>query len=362
MFSVSFHIVDVTPNTQQTPAATLSPYLADVLDQPRALAALLDSVTPVAEASGQLDLARRPRVIISGMGSSHYAGFGLWASLVKLGVPAWWVETAQLLDVAEGMVVQDSVLWLTSQSGESGETVALLDRMPGDIAYVVGVTNNPDSTLGRSAQTRIDLLAGDEATVSTKSYLNSLAVARLVAAQLTGTVDHVVASLRSTVDSLASYLAHLDENVASLDDFAAGKHLLLTGRGQAAASAQAAGLVIKEAAKAPVEGMTAGALRHGVIELAGPDLAVAFFDHGPEPHRDQNLRLAGDLSAAGTEIAWVSSEPVDHSRLLPAPTGDEIDLAIRDAAAFQTLSFQLAQRSGVTAGAFTFASKVTDIL
>jgi glutamine---fructose-6-phosphate transaminase (isomerizing) len=357
-----FHIVNVTSNKSTIVNLAPSPYLADVLDQPRALSALLNSTPSILAVPDGVGLANRPRVIISGMGSSHYAGFGLWSSLVKLGVPAWWVETAQLLDVADGMVAPHSLLWLTSQSGESAETVALLDRLPSDHAHVVGVTNNPDSTLGRAADTRIDLVAGDEATVTTKSYVNTLAVFRLVSAQLTGAADAAVSSLRATVVSLEYYLAGVGEQVASLGDFASGRHLLLTGRGSAAASAQTAGLILKEAAKTPVEGMTAGALRHGVIELAGPDLAVTFFDHGAGTHRDQNIRLAGDLAAAGTEIAWVSSDPVDGSRSLPSPVGEEIDLAIRDAAAIQTLSFALAQRSGVTAGDFTFASKVTDIL
>ena len=337
-------------------------YVADVLDQPRALAALLGSAPSISSAVEACELAKRPRVIISGMGSSHFATFELWSSLVRLGVPAWWVETAQLLDLADGLVAPHSLLWLTSQSGESAETVALLDRLPRDRVHVVGVTNNLDSTLGRSADTHIDLVAGEEATVSTKSYLNTLAAVRLVTVSLTGDEASILSSLRATIDALAEYVGRLDEHVAAVGEFAEGRHLLLTGRGRAAASAQTAGLVLKEAAKVPVEGLTAGALRHGVIELAGPGLAVAFFDHGPGAHRDQNDRLAFDLSEAGTEVAWVTADPSDGRRTLPAPAGTDIDPAIRDAAAFQTLSFVLARRAGVTAGDFTFASKVTDIL
>jgi glucosamine--fructose-6-phosphate aminotransferase (isomerizing) len=354
----------VSVTSDQIPAAGIgpSPYLADVLDQPRALAALVDSAPSISAAVEACALATRPRVIISGMGSSHFATFGLWSSLVRLGVPAWWVETSQLLDLADGLVAPHSLVWLTSQSGESAETVAALDRLRRDDVHVVGVTNNRDSTLGRGADTRIDLVAGDEATVSTKSYLNTLAAVRIVTASLTGDESSALSSLRATTDSLSEYLGGLEEHVAAVGDFAKGRHLLLTGRGGAAASAQTAALVLKEAAKVPVEGLTAGALRHGVIELAGPGLAVAFFDHGPGAHRDQNDRLASDLTEAGTEVAWATTDSSDGRRALPAPAGRDIDLTIRDAAVFQTLSFALARRVGVTAGDFTFASKVTDIL
>jgi glucosamine--fructose-6-phosphate aminotransferase (isomerizing) len=354
--------MSVTPDASSQSALARTRYLTDVLDQPQALSSLLDGATSIAAALDGVGLATRPRVIVSGMGSSHFAGFSLWAGLVEMGIPAWWIDTAQLLDAIDGLVVPNTVVWLTSQSGDSAESVALLNRLPAGQVQVVGVTNRESSALGRAADVRIDLRAGDEATVSTKSYVNTLAVNRLVMADLTGRTAAAVTSLRETVSALDSYLARLDEQVAQIEDFAAGRHLLLTGRGAAAASAQGAGLVIKEAAKTPVEGMSAGALRHGPIELSGSELAVAFFDHGPGAHQDQNRRLARDLEAAGTEVAWVCEDRVDGSRRLPAPSGPGIDLGIRDAAAFQTLSFELARRSGVTAGAFTFASKVTDIL
>lgn len=359
---MKLHTVNVTSNTSLTCSVGSSQYLTDVLDQPRALTDLLAHARTIADVPRAVGLSGRSRVIVSGMGSSHYGGFGLWRWLVANQIPAWWVETSQLLDMADSLISPDSLLWLTSQSGESAETVELLHRVRGQQVHVVGVTNNPDSSLGRSADSRIDLHAGDEATVSTKSYVNTLAVNQLVMSGLGGTTGRVVESLGATIKILESYLTHVDEHVASIDHFALDRHLVFVGRGAAAASAQGAALVIKEAAKVPAEGMSAGAFRHGPIELAGPKLAVAFFDHGENPHQDQNVRLANDLAAAQTEIGWVSQNRPSPGQRLPSPAGAGLDLGIRDALAFQTLSFALAQRAGVTAGDFTFASKVTDVL
>lgn len=356
------HTVSVRHIRTGVTAVPPSPYLSDVLQQPQALSALLDTASSISSVLGDVDLPRRPRVVISGMGSSHVAGLQLWTALIRLGVPAWWIDSAQLLDVCDAIVTPDSVLWLTSQSGESGETVALLDRFSGERVHIVGVTNSPGSALGRAAHTRIDLLAGNEATVSTKSYVNSLAVARLLSGHLAGAGDAALASLRQTVDALGVFLSDLGEHITALDGFASGRHLVLTGRGLGAASAAAGGLILKEASKVPVEGMAAGALRHGPIELAGPGLAVVFFDHGDQPHRDQNRRLAGELSAAGSDVAWVADGLDPSDRRLPASGEPGIDLPIRDALAFQALSFGLARRSGVEAGAFRFASKVTDVV
>ena len=193
--------MDVNPNGLGYPVAEQNPYLSDVLDQPRALTAVLDSDSEIVPLVRDVDMAGRPRVIISGMGSSHYATHALWAALVRYGVAAWWVDTAQLLDVVDDLVVPGCVLWLTSQSGESAETVALLGRVSSADVHIVGVTNDPASTLGRAADTRIDLHVGDEATVSTKSYLNTLAVGRLVAARLVAPWTRARQSLRVTVDA-----------------------------------------------------------------------------------------------------------------------------------------------------------------
>jgi glucosamine--fructose-6-phosphate aminotransferase (isomerizing) len=338
-------------------------YLGNVLEQPTALSRFLDSAPGLAESVRGIDLADRPRVILSGMGSSHWATFSAWQMLAAAGLPVWWVDTAQLLDVAGGLIVPGSLVWLTSQSGESAETVALLDTLNLSDVHVLGVTNAPDSTLGRRADSRIDLLAGDEVSVSSKSFLNTVAASALVVGEYMGQTQDVVGCLRRTVDRAAQFLNELDAHVRTASTtFASDQHILLTGRGTAAASASAAGLIIKEAAKVPVEGMSAGALRHGPIELAGPGLNVTFFDHGSGSHHDQNVRLAEDLAAAGSSVAWVSDDAPAGATRLPAPDADGIDLTIRDALAFQTISFALAQRKGIPAGTFSVASKVTDIL
>jgi glucosamine--fructose-6-phosphate aminotransferase (isomerizing) len=351
----------VTSSGPVEPAHDPTPYLRDVLDQPRALTAFLDTAGTLAAIRSACGLSDRPRVVISGMGSSHYGTFGLWRGLVRAGIPAWWIDTAQLLDGMDRLLVPGALLWLTSQSGASGEVVRLLDELPPDV-HVVGVTNNPESALGTRSHTRVDLLAGNEATVSTKSYLNTVAVARLVAAEMTGTGSSVMGVLRDSVVTLSTFLNDLEEHVGALAGYALDRTLLLTGRGEAAVSAQAGSLIVKEAAKQPVEGMSGGSLRHGVIELAGPGLAVAFFDRGTEPHRDQNIRLATDLAASGTEIGWFGAAATPGSMSLATPGPGSIDPMLREALAFQTLSFALAKRAGVTPGAFLVASKVTDVL
>lgn len=338
-------------------------YRRDVLAQPQSLSNLLDAAADLVEVVDQARVVGRPRVVLAGMGSSHEATFPLWRALTRAGIPTWRIEAAALLDEMPAMAPPGTLLWLTSQSGESAEVVALLDRLPSGVD-VVGVTNTEDSTLARAADHVIDLHAGPEATVSTKSYLNTIAAIRLVVAHLFGAEGMTAARerLSRTVTGLAAYLERLDEHVDQLGSYAADRTLLMTGRDEAVTSALVSGLILKESAKVPAEGMSAGSLRHGVVELAGPGLAVTFFDRPGMPHSALNQRLAHDLAEHGTQIGWVGGPGPTGSVDLPAPAGADMDPLVAEALAFQTLSFALARHNGVTPGAFNVARKVTDTL
>ena len=122
------------------------------------------------------------------MGSSHYAGLPTWRQLIALGHNAWAIDTGQLLD-NDTVLDAGTLLIITSQSGASGEVTELLERrQAGRVApaALVGVADNESSPLARAADLFIPLHSGPEATVSTKSYLNTLAVHRLIRATFTG--------------------------------------------------------------------------------------------------------------------------------------------------------------------------------
>src|SRR4051812_14400087 len=99
-----------------------SPLELDIAAQADALRAFARS-----PAHGGLDPAGRDRydrIVLTGMGSSHFAALPTWRSLVATGRPAWWVDSGQLLETPD-LVTPDTLLIATSQSGASGEVAAL---------------------------------------------------------------------------------------------------------------------------------------------------------------------------------------------------------------------------------------------
>jgi hypothetical protein len=116
----------------------LSPYEADIHAQPGALRAYGASAPPDLDGSGY------ERIVLTGMGASHFAAVPTWRRLTAAGYPAWWVSTTQLLDTPE-LVTPGTLLIATSQSGASGEITQILPggALPARPRTLVGVTNDP---------------------------------------------------------------------------------------------------------------------------------------------------------------------------------------------------------------------------
>jgi len=138
------------------------PYLADLLVQPAALRAARENLANATLAEGIVAKLRNgqfQRVVLTGMGSSLHALYPLHRALSGHGLASHWMETAELLLGFDALYRPDTLLVAVSQSGESAEMVALLERA-GEFGHVLGVTNNPQSRLGRTAASTVTLQAG----------------------------------------------------------------------------------------------------------------------------------------------------------------------------------------------------------
>ena len=309
----------------------------------------------------ELDISRRSRIVFAGMGSSHFGSYESWERLSRMGLPTWWMPASELIDVGAGLLKPGTLLCLTSQSGESAEITQLLKQFDLTEVDVLAITNDAQSNLAKNADYLIDLQAGPEATVSTKTFLNTLAAFSLVFSTVSNNFENSRSTLLRTVEAIDKYIKEIDVHIEQTEKvFPYKKNYVCVGRGVAGASSQTAGLILKEAAKMSIEGTTSAAFRHGPIEISGPNLSVTFFDHGNEPHHELNLKLASDLESTGSSVTWIGEKGPGAN--LPSPDRNGTDPRICDTLSFQSLSFALAARTGVEAGSFAYASKVTNKL
>jgi glucosamine--fructose-6-phosphate aminotransferase (isomerizing) len=333
-----------------------SPFERDIAEQPKALRAFAHADhRPVLAELTELGASGHDRIVLTGMGSSHDAALPTWRRLTSHGRAAWWTDTGQLLDTP-GLVTDRTLLIATSQSGASGEVVSLLETDPRP-ATLVAVTNDVGSPLAAAADVVVPLHSGDEATVSTKSYLNSLAAHDLVAAALTRTALGDILAVAQAVEEFdgASALMPLAQEFIT----AANPRLAYVGFADHAATARYAGLITKEGAKVAAEGFIGGQFRHGPLELAGPGLVAVLFGSG-DPGANSSLRRLGtDLIDAGSTVIAVARLDVPGTSLQFTPPRGGIAPLAYGAVVAQHLTVALARARGITSGEFRFGSKVT---
>jgi len=336
-----------------------TPFEHDIAAQPEALRAFARSPIPT-ELTSLLG-RRYDRIVLSGMGSSHHAALPTWRQLVAAGLPAWWVDTGQLLD-SPHLIAPDTLVIITSQSGASGEVAALIDRdRRTRAATLVSVTNDPTSPLGRAGDALLRLHSGDEATVSTKSYLNSLAAHQRILQLVTGSPGQDAEHTAKVLEAFRppAVLAEIATAFATTPD----ARMVFVGFGDHAATALYAGLITKEASKIPAEGYIGGQFRHGPLELAGPGLTAVLFGGGDtDPARPSLRQLGADLLRSGSTVLAVGDLELGGAREIPTPAPGLLDQLAHGAVVAQHLTVELAAARNITPGSFLFGSKITSAL
>jgi glucosamine--fructose-6-phosphate aminotransferase (isomerizing) len=283
---------------------TNNPYILDILSQPAALQMALERFdpSPLAPLASALQRGDFDRIVLSGMGGSLYASYPVWLTLANAGLPAIWIDTAELIHHTPHRHPR-TLFWLFSQSGRSAEIVAALDfeRISRPAALLASV-NDLDSPLAKAAKdlggtsAYLPIHAIVEKTVSTRTLLNTLAIGQLAALALLGMdMEASHSELKQTAEAMENYLSNWEAHVTKLGELIGfPKRLAILGRGSSMAAVYAGTLILGEAAKFSAVPFQAGEFRHGPLELANQDLTVLLLA-GPRETRDLNLRLLNDL-------------------------------------------------------------------
>lgn len=337
------------------------PYILDILSQPDSLKNALKKfdaapLAPLAKAIRNNDF---DRILITGMGGSLYASYPVWLTLANAGLPALWVDTAELIHHTPNLITSKTLLWIFSQSGKSAEIVSALDferlQKP---AVLLATVNDSESPLAKAAQYHVQIHAEIEKTVSTRTYVNTLGIGQLATLALLGKdIDAACDELMQTASAMESYLADWEGRVEQIGK-ALGfpKRLVILGRGSSLASTYAGALILAEAAKYLATPFQAGEFRHGPLELATPDLTALLFA-GPQETRNLNERLLNDLRGYQVNAFWIGPEESEWQIELPGVPA--IGQPLMEIIPLQLLSIHFANQISVEPGYFFRSGKIT---
>ena len=347
----------MTPQLRITEGA----YFRDILDQPQALAQThrgLEMTAALEDVARRLRDGDLPRVVLTGMGSSHLGLVPLHLRLVEAGLSPVSVESSELLYYQRSLLCAGTLLVLVSQSGRSAEIVRLLEAVRGRGVVTIGLTNTATSPLAREATAVVLTHAGEEATVSCKTYLAAqMALAWLGDVLAGGDRDATRATLAETIAATAAYLAAWRSHVEWLAErLQAVRAVYYTGRGPSLAAACSAGLITKESTHRPSEGMSSAAFRHGPMEMLDEGVFLLAFA-GALRTRGLNEALVADVRAAGAR-AYLAAEDAPEPALR-LPTVPDVARPVVELLPIEMITLALAALDGREAGRFERVTKVT---
>ena len=259
-----------------------------------------------------------------------------------------------------------------TQSGETADTLAALAmeqerrRAVADPAYaprLLGITNRPESSLGRLVDQILDIGAGIEVGVAaTKTFLGQLLAFYGLALAFAerhggGATGHGPEQLRQLATGLRALPAQLRELVDDHDRrceqlahlFADTQDMIFLGRGINYPIALEGALKLKEISYIHAEGYPAGEMKHGPIALLDarvPVVSIAV----PGTVFDKVLSNAQEAKARDAQLIGVAPDCADaelFDTLLPVPTVDELLSPLLTVIPMQLLSYHIAAHRGL---------------
>ena len=262
-----------------------------------------------------------------------------------------------------------------TQSGETADTLAALAmeqerrRLMADPAYaprLLGITNRPESSLGRLVPHVLDIGAGIEVGVAaTKTFLGQLlafyglalafAERRLGQQAGGGTITRerlmaLVHELRGMPERLRLLVLDHDQRSEALAHrFESTQDVIFLGRGINFPIALEGALKLKEISYIHAEGYPAGEMKHGPIALLDarvPVVSIAV----PGTVFDKVLSNAQEAKARDAQLIGVAPACADteiFDVLLPVPEVDELLSPLLTVIPMQLLSYHIAAHRGL---------------
>lgn len=170
-----------------------------------------------------------------------------------------------------------------SQSGETADTITAIKQSKEKGSHVLIITNRPDSTMAREADSLVPINAGIEVSVAaTKSYtaqLISFYLLALYMAEIKGSADpELLKELKKELvilpQKVEMVLAHKEEIQKCAKIYSATKDFIYIARGINFPTALEGALKLKEISYINATGYPAGELKHGPIAMLDETMPV----------------------------------------------------------------------------------------
>ena len=129
----------------------------------QAINQLINKLSNDFEKSIQAILKCKGRIIILGMGKSGIIGKKIAATMSSTGTPSYFVHPAEAIHGDLGMITNNDIIILISNSGETSELIQLISALKSKRVKIIGMIGNKDSTLANQSNFNLDTSINEEA-------------------------------------------------------------------------------------------------------------------------------------------------------------------------------------------------------
>ena len=245
-----------------------------------------------------------------------------------------------------------------SQSGETADTITAIRQAKEKGAHVLIITNRPDSTMARDADSLIPVNAGIEVSVAaTKSFtaqLISFYLLALYLAEIKCSADKKIKVIKKELTELPTKMEEILVDTKVIQDcaryFSATKDFIYIARGINLATALEGALKLKEISYINATGYAAGELKHGPIAMLDETMPVlAILMEGRV--YDKVLSNAEEAKARNAKLIAVTSSNDRHLNdlfqfVIKVPKIDEFLSPVLASIPLQLLAYYIAEFLG----------------
>ena len=252
--------------------------LDEIRQQPAALERTLrGGIRSAARLSRALATRRPKMILIAARGTSDNAAqFARYLLEITTGIPVSLAAPSIFTVYGATVNLRDAMVVALSQSGESTDTIFVLERARKQGALTVGVTNEANSSLARMAEHVFLVRAGRERSVAaTKTYTGQLLMCYLLAHALGARIR--IDDLRRVPEWTESALALESEIRERAGRYRFMERAVVVGRGLNYANAFEFALKLMETCYVLADRFSSADFQHGPIAMVERSFPVFLF-------------------------------------------------------------------------------------
>ncbi len=252
--------------------------LAEIRQQPAALAKTLAAELRATERLKKFLVTRRPKfIVLAARGTSDNAAqFGRYLLEIATGIPVSLAAPSIHTLYGASPDFKDALVVAISQSGESTDTNLVLEKARAQGAFTIGITNEANSSLAKLAEHVFLVRAGREKSVAaTKTYTGQLLAIYMIAYALGAPI--ALDELRQVPDWTAKALSLDDDIKTRAERYRFMDHAVVVGRGLNYSNAFEFALKLMETCYVVAERFSSADLMHGPIAMVGPSFPSFLF-------------------------------------------------------------------------------------